>query len=145
MGLNKTTRLLKQNSYNKNMNYEQFAIWLHGYLEISNAETIDKNQTQIIKDHLALLFEKKTPDRGKKKEVDPLENLKEAVKEWEKNKLKDTEYPPYPPYPPHAPILIPTDPEFNPYKITCSDSTGSPLPNLGSQVLQREHNTKKYC
>jgi hypothetical protein len=46
------------------MNYEKFAIWLHGFLEISNAETIDKNQTQIIKDHLALLFEKKTPDRS---------------------------------------------------------------------------------
>ena len=52
------------------MNYEQFAIWLHGFLEISNAETIDKQQTQIIKDHLALLFEKKTPDRIKKKEED---------------------------------------------------------------------------
>jgi hypothetical protein len=46
------------------MNYEQFTIWLHGFLEISNAESIDKNQTQIIKDHLALLFEKKTPDRS---------------------------------------------------------------------------------
>jgi hypothetical protein len=46
------------------MNYEKFAIWLHGFLEISNVESIDKNQTQIIKDHLALLFEKKTPDRS---------------------------------------------------------------------------------
>jgi hypothetical protein len=45
------------------MNYEQFAIWLHGFLEISNAESIDKQQTQIIKDHLALLFEKKIPDK----------------------------------------------------------------------------------
>jgi hypothetical protein len=50
------------------MNYEQFAIWLHGFLEITNAETIDKQQTQIIKDHLALLFEKRTPDRSKNKE-----------------------------------------------------------------------------
>lgn len=46
------------------MNYKQFAIWLHGFLEISNAESIDQTQTQIIKDHLALLFEKKTPDRS---------------------------------------------------------------------------------
>ena len=46
------------------MNYEQFAIWLHGFLEISNAESIDQTQTQIIKDHLALLFEKKTLDRS---------------------------------------------------------------------------------
>lgn len=50
------------------MNYEQFAIWLHGFLEISNVETIDQNQTQIIKDHLALLFEKKTPIHKEKKE-----------------------------------------------------------------------------
>jgi hypothetical protein len=49
------------------MNYEKFAIWLHGFLEISNAEEINKNQTQIIKDHLALLFEKKTPDRSEEK------------------------------------------------------------------------------
>jgi len=59
------------------MNYEHFAIWLHGFLEISNAESIDQNQTQIIKDHLALLFEKKTPIRTKKKDVGDLEDQKD--------------------------------------------------------------------
>jgi len=61
------------------MNYEQFAIWLHGFLEISNAETLSKEEIQIIKDHLALLFEKKTPDHSKKKEekseIDPFEKF----------------------------------------------------------------------
>ena len=70
------------------MNYEQFAIWLHGFLEISNAETINKEQTQIIKDHLALLFEKKTPDRSKKKEEDTLEHFKKLAEEWEKKEAK---------------------------------------------------------
>ena len=111
------------------MNYEQFAIWLHGFLEISNAETINKQQTQIIKDHLALLFEKKTPDRKEKKEDDSLEHLKKLAVEIEKRRAKDAEYPKYPPYAP-----MPTYPEFNPHKIICSDITGSPPPELGTSV-----------
>jgi len=103
------------------MNYEQFAIWLHGFLEISNAEEINKEQTQIIKDHLALLFDKKTPDRSKKKEEDDsLEQFNKSAEECKKNKPKDTEYPKYPPY---APMPLPTWPGFNPYKIRCSVSS----------------------
>lgn len=112
------------------MNYEQFAIWLHGFLEISNAETINKEQTQIIKDHLALLFEKKTPIRKEKKEEDTLEHFKKLAEEWEKRRPKDTEYPKYPPY---APMPMPTYPGFNPHKIICSDDTESP-PELGTSV-----------
>jgi len=113
------------------MNYEQFAIWLHGFLEISNAETINEQQTQIIKDHLALLFEKKTPDRSKKKEDNSLEHLKKLAEEIEKRRPKDIEYPKYPPYPPYAPM--PIYPELPP-KIICSDSTGSPPPELGTSI-----------
>ena len=102
------------------MNYEQFAIWLHGFLEISNAEEINKEQTQIIKDHLALLFDKKTPDRSNKKEEDSTAYLKKLVEEMEKKKPKDTEYPKYPPY---APMPLPTWPGFNPNKILCSVSS----------------------
>lgn len=98
------------------MNYEQFAIWLHGFLEISNAGEINKEQTQIIKDHLALLFDKKTPDRSKKKKDNSLEPLKKLVEEIEKRRPKDTEYPKYPPF---APKPLPTYPGFNPYKIIC--------------------------
>jgi hypothetical protein len=110
------------------MNYEQFAIWLHGFLEISNAETINKEQTQIIRDHLTLLFEKKTPIRKEKKE-----------EEWEKRRPKDTEYPKYPPYAP-----MPTYPGFDPHKIICSDGTGSPPPELGTTVCSVA-DTKTYC
>ena len=113
------------------MNYEQFAIWLHGFLEISNADEINKEQTQIIKDHLALLFEKKTPIRKEKKEEDTLEHFKKLAEEWEKRRPKDTEYPKYPPY---APMPMPTYPDFNPHKIICSDGTAAPLPELGTSV-----------
>ena len=45
------------------MNAEQFAMWLHGFFEISGADDLDTHQTAIVKDHLALLFDKVTPDR----------------------------------------------------------------------------------
>lgn len=115
------------------MNYEQFAIWLHGFLEISNAEEINKEQTQMIKDHLALLFEKKTPIRKEKKEDDTIDRLKKLEEEWEKRQSKDTEYPKYPFYPP-MPMPMPTYPGGDPYKITYRDGTGSPLPDLGGAV-----------
>lgn len=122
------------------MNYEQFAIWLHGFLEISNAETINKQQTQIIKDHLALLFEKKTPDRSKKKEDDSFEHLQKLAEEIEKRRPKDTEYPKYPPCAPT--MIIPTYPEYNPYKITCSDGTGA---GIDTKFDAEAHKTKTYC
>jgi len=119
------------------MNYEQFAIWLHGFLEISNAETINEQQTQIIKDHLALLFEKKTPDRSKKKEekseFDPFEQSKKLEEQWKKRRPKDTEYPIYPPLAPMPTYPMPIYPELPP-KIICSDGTGSPLSELGTPV-----------
>ena len=45
------------------MTSEQFTYWLQGFMEISNPTTLDEKQTQIIKDHLALVFDKQTPDR----------------------------------------------------------------------------------
>lgn len=47
------------------MNAEQFTVWLHGFFEISGAKTLNEKQVQIVKDHLALLFDKVTPDRNK--------------------------------------------------------------------------------
>ena len=44
------------------MTTEQFAFWAQGFFEISDAKTLDEKQVQIFKDHLALVFEKKTPD-----------------------------------------------------------------------------------
>jgi len=45
------------------MTHEQFVVWLHGFFEISDAKTLNEKQTQVIKDHLDLFFDKQTPDR----------------------------------------------------------------------------------
>jgi hypothetical protein len=44
------------------MTSRDFAYWLQGFFEISNAETISKEQTEVIKKHLNLVF---------KHEIDP--------------------------------------------------------------------------
>ena len=135
------------------MNYEHFAIWLHGFLEISNVEFIDQTQTQIIKDHLTLLFDKKTPDRSEKKDTDFFEGVKNKAEELVKRKL------------PISPITTPTYPGFDPYKITCDQGTGASPQQLPTSICINEialseqfkgvdlntkfdaesHKDKKYC
>lgn len=44
------------------MNPEQFTYWLQGFFEIENPTTLTKKQTQQIKNHLELVFCKKTPN-----------------------------------------------------------------------------------
>lgn len=46
------------------MTPENFAYWLQGLLEVGKVESLDKEQVQQIKDHLQLVFEKKTPNYG---------------------------------------------------------------------------------
>lgn len=50
------------------MTTEQFTYWLQGFLELSENKTINERQVKIIKDHLALVFKKETPDRTETKE-----------------------------------------------------------------------------
>lgn len=45
-------------------NATDFVYWLQGFVEIANTDTISEKQWQIIKDHLKLVFDKKTPDRN---------------------------------------------------------------------------------
>jgi hypothetical protein len=45
------------------MTAEQFTYWLQGFMEIEDPQTLTKQQTQVIKDHLKLVFDKQTPDR----------------------------------------------------------------------------------
>lgn len=45
-------------------NAMDFVYWLQGFVEIANTDTISEKQWQIIKDHLKLVFDKKTPDRN---------------------------------------------------------------------------------
>lgn len=46
------------------MTPERFADWLQGFVEIQQSESITDTQWLIIKDHLKLVFDKKTPDRS---------------------------------------------------------------------------------
>lgn len=46
------------------MDATNFAYWLQGFFEVSDAKTLDKEQVQIIKDHLNLVFNKVTPNRN---------------------------------------------------------------------------------
>lgn len=48
-------------------------------MEVENPTKMNARQTQIIKDHLALVFEKETPNRDSKITVD------EFTKKWKKN------------------------------------------------------------
>jgi hypothetical protein len=45
------------------MSEKDFTYWLQGFMEIENPTQLTERQTQIIKDHLKLVFDKRTPDR----------------------------------------------------------------------------------
>jgi hypothetical protein len=46
------------------MTAEQFTYWLQGFLEIAEPRGLTSKQRQIIQDHLKLVFDKQTPNRG---------------------------------------------------------------------------------
>jgi hypothetical protein len=46
------------------MNSESFTYWLQGFVELSDTDTISEKQWLMIKDHLKLVFDKRTPDRA---------------------------------------------------------------------------------
>jgi len=45
------------------MTAEQFTYWLQGFMEINDPRSLGVRETQIIKDHLASVFNKQTPNR----------------------------------------------------------------------------------
>jgi len=58
------------------MTSRDFAFWLQGFFEVSNAETINKEQTQIIKNHLNLVFKHEIdPSMGGKEHQDALNTI----------------------------------------------------------------------
>lgn len=109
------------------MNEKQFVIWLHGFLEISEAKTLDERQLQIIKDHLNEFFVKVTPEQEQKE--DNPNDSKEWFEKWQEPYIQK-------PYWPYKPSKFPIIPNTEPYKITCSHSTGE---------FQPLHLTKTYC
>jgi hypothetical protein len=48
------------------MTPENFAYWLQGFFEIAGSDELTETQVKMVKDHLALVFQKVTPDRSKK-------------------------------------------------------------------------------
>ncbi len=54
------------------MNSTEFCYWLQGYLELrEDDKPLTAKQVQIVKDHLALVFQKVTPDRDAEPDVWP--------------------------------------------------------------------------
>jgi hypothetical protein len=47
-----------------------FVFWLQGFFELSNPSTLNEQQVQVIKEHLALVLNKKTPTIIQGKEWD---------------------------------------------------------------------------
>lgn len=44
------------------MTTEQFTYWLQGYFELSGATTLNEQQVKVIKEHIALVLKKETPN-----------------------------------------------------------------------------------
>jgi hypothetical protein len=44
------------------MTAEQFVYWLQGFMEMADPKELNKTQTTQIKNHLKLVFDKRTPD-----------------------------------------------------------------------------------
>jgi len=65
------------------MNTTEFVYWLQGMFELTDTKTLNENQVKIIKEHLKLVFEKKTPD------ISPVETKKESSVVDELSKIID--------------------------------------------------------
>lgn len=58
------------------MTSRDFAFWLQGFFEVSNAETITKEQTDVIKKHLNLVFKHEIdPSMGDKEHQEKLNSI----------------------------------------------------------------------
>jgi chorismate mutase len=44
------------------MTAEQFTYWLQGFFELSGTTTLNEQQVKIVKDHIALVLNKVTPE-----------------------------------------------------------------------------------
>ena len=73
------------------MSPEQFCYWLQGLLEVGNPKELNETQIKIIKDHLALVFNKVTPTRIEIKDMDDMEKI---IKEWKESERQTFEKPP---------------------------------------------------
>lgn len=64
------------------MTPENFCYWLQGLFEVGGSESLNSAQTQIVKDHLALVFSKVTPQYPYPIDIYPDSKRKEQNLEW---------------------------------------------------------------
>ena len=77
-----SSRRISDDSYFSCMNSVEFAYWLQGYFELrDNDEPLTAKQVQIIKDHLALVFNKVTPDREAKTEKEEYPDVRPNLRD----------------------------------------------------------------
>jgi hypothetical protein len=110
------------------MTAEQFTYWLQGFMEVANPTTLDATQTQIIKDHLALVFDKQTPDRATGL-FDPTINVP----------TKDRPYVPYNPHNPPSPMTGRPIWEIDPniFRPVCETKTFTSLGDNENVTVRR--------
>lgn len=88
------------------MTPERFCDWLQGFVELTETDNISERQWLVIKDHLKLVFDKKTPDRTEEVKLDIRPNSTGPVDWKQLSDLIGKEHT-------HYPYLKP------PYTITC--------------------------
>jgi hypothetical protein len=114
------------------VNAQDFAFWLHGFVELTQGQTPNPAQWKSICEHLDLVFKKVTPPVGDtstvKVNVDTkdatkaVDDLKKAYEDLAK-KAKEVHIPSWPDWrwdPTHQPYWLQTYPGFPPGTIVCS-------------------------
>lgn len=92
------------------MTPENFIYWLQGKLEIGDTKSLNEQEVQIIKDHIALVLKKETPKRHELKiTADPKQNPDTITIQ---------------------PMIL-TQPALGPYLPTCRGLGGLPCGRLG--------------
>lgn len=94
------------------MNAQEFAYWLQGFFEMTDAKELTPDQVEMIKEHLGLVFEKKT-----EKVIKADDALAKAIEEAVK-RTKDVPFDDH--RPPHRPWVTPKV-TWQPNTITCGN------------------------
>lgn len=115
------------------MNAQEFCYWLQGFFELSEGKKLTPKQVQIIKDHLALVFTKITPDRVM--DEAPVEILRKLLNDLP---LIDPGIYPQSPINPLPPVSIPDiKPLYPPYTIECVSAK--------NEIMSSDLDTEVYC
>jgi len=109
------------------MNSEQFTYWLQGFFELSGSTALTDIQVLVIKDHLKLVFEKKTPDRS--------ENIPNLTTPGTIVQTPDS----------HLLSPLPWTPGFNPFIYTISPFVPPHTVTCGENMSENNPNLKTYC